>query len=306
MLASDPPPADPIDSPESAPWAVLIGVHDPVLLARWCAVVPRLLVLQPNPLLADRLIEAWNGCTPAGLEILAELPAAQSGPIPWYVYNDGRLDGTRGPASLHRAFPNLRLRAEQTRAGQPLKQLLLDWWQRCGDPDGDGTLLVQGEDFEAVVRGAAEWIDRFERLIHLPGSHERLLANLAGQGEGEGDRPAAATAGAGGAEALAEWLEACCFSPTRRDDAATHDGALCWRRDQHRLLRRRFAQLQAEHARLRQQHDAWCQERLQLQLAFELVHRRLRDLAPLESAEALSGRGGSVEALLGPWADWQT
>lgn len=289
-----------MDSPEAAPWAVLIGVHDPVLLTRWSAVVPRLLVLQPNPLLAGRLIEALDGCMPAGLEILAELPAAQSGPIPWYVYNDGRLDGTRGPASLQETFPNLRLRAEQTRSGRPLQELLLDWWQRCGEPDGHGTLLVQGEDFDAVVRGAAERIDRFERLIHLPNVHGRLLA-----GPGGRDGSAAGTPGAGGSEALAQWLEGCCFSPTHRDDAATPDGASCWRRDHHRLLQRRFAQLQAEHARLQHQQHAWCQERQRLQLAFELVHRRLRDLAPLEAPEALNARGGSVEALLGPWADWQ-
>lgn len=274
-----PRPSDP--SPEPAPWAVLIGVQDPGLVADWSASVPRLLVVQPNPLLAERLLDAWDGQLPSGLEIETEPLALQPGPICWYSYNDSRLDGTTAPDSLRPIFPNLALRGQTLRTGQSLQQLLAAWWQRSGDPGGSGVLQVPADGFEVAVRSAGQLIDRFERLQVHPG------------GRSSAD-PAAEVL----SDPLQQWLESFCFSPV----TAEHRPVGVWRRDHFRLLQRRFEQQQAENGRLLEQHQAWLQEREQMQRAFELLHQRLDALTRSDSDPGEA----SAALLLGSWSDWQS
>ena len=268
-------------SPEPAPWAVLIGVQDPALVADWSASVPRLLVVQPNPLLAGRLLDAWDGRLPPGLEIETEPLALQPGPICWYAYNDSRLDGTTAPDSLRPIFPNLALWEQTLRIGQTLQQLLAAWWQRSGDPGGSGVLQVPAAGFEVAVRSAGPLIDRFEQLQVHPGG-----------------RASAAPAAEALSGPLQQWLASRCFSPATAEQPPVG----VWRRDHFRLLQRRFEQQQAENAHLLEQHQAWLQEREQMQRAFELLHQRLDaqtrpDPDPDEASAAL---------LLGSWSDWQS
>jgi len=274
---------EPVALPESLAWAVLIGVQDPALISGWLAFCPRLLVVQPNELLLERLLEFWHGSPPSGVEISSVLPAAESADIPWYTYNDGRLDGLTDPDTLRHAFPNLVLHDQQFRAGTPLQQLLLDWWQRSGDPGGTGVLLHWGDGFEAVLWGAGALIDRFERLQHHGLSHDVI--------------PVAGGSGAATAP-LAQWLASCCFTPL----PATSGVVSGWQRDRQRLLQRQCERLQAEQELLLGQRQSWGLQREQLQRAFELVHQRLDALA---AAQVPRPQGQGVDALLGSWEDWQ-
>jgi len=252
--------------PEPLAWAVLIGVQDPAVITACLPRCSRLLLVQPNDLLHERLLDFWHGNPPAGVEISAELPAADSSAIPWYTYNDRRLDGITGPDALRPSFPNLVLLDQQFRAGTPLQQLLLDWWQRSGDPGGSGLLLHWGDGFEAALQGAGELIERFQCLQQQALPHHDSSVSSGG----------AATA------PLARWLQSCCFTPL----PATAGVVSGWQRQRLRLPQRQGWELQRE----------------QMQRAFELVQQRLEALAGVGAPGLLAKE---VDALLGSWEEWQ-
>ena len=75
----------------SGGWAVVVGAQDPALVRALQPQLPRLLLVQANPCLAERLREDWPAGLPAGVCLREEPVGARAEPVTWYRYNDARL-----------------------------------------------------------------------------------------------------------------------------------------------------------------------------------------------------------------------
>ena len=125
----------------------------------------RLLLVQANPRLAERLREDWPAGPPAGVHLWEEPIGPRSEEVTWYRYNDPRLDGPLPPDQLSARFRNLSLLGEERRQQRTLADLVTHWWESSGTPEGEGALLLQGPDPGAVLAGAAPLLPHLERVV---------------------------------------------------------------------------------------------------------------------------------------------
>jgi chromosome segregation ATPase len=146
-------------------WAVVVGLQDPALARALQQRVRRLLLVQANPRLAERLGEEWPAGLPPGVRLCMDPVGATAAELSWYRYNDPRLDGPLAPAELGPRYRNLTLLAEERRRQRPLADLVHEWWREDGEPEGDGALLLQGTDPGPALEGALALLPRLEWLV---------------------------------------------------------------------------------------------------------------------------------------------
>ncbi len=241
------------------PWAVLVGIQDPALLREAESCCERLLVIQPNSRYAERLREEWPNGLPPGLQLCPTLVGPQGMEVPWYCYNDPRLDGPLSPQELRGRHPNLTLRGEELRHQQTLDEIFQDWWGQQTPPQPEsGLLLLQADDAAPVLDGASSLLTHLGSLV--------CWAERGGKKE-----PAPL------AQDLAYRLEEACFRRSQQDPSR-------WKRDERKLLQRQLEQAQAERARL----SAECQaQSLSLQAKDSEKESLLASIRAVESQRDL-------------------
>jgi chromosome segregation ATPase len=215
-------------------WAVWVGLQHPGLLKEALSLCPRLLVIQPNTLFAERLRDEWPAGLPPGLLISPVVLGSQGEDASWYCYNDRRLDGTLSPEELCTLHPNLSLLREEFRQPRALDEVVQGWWgQDVTTPADNGCLILQGHDFSSVLLGAGSL------MSHL----DSVVCWVEGIG---GIEPASIPVG------LVARLEDACF----RRSASDHS---TWERDVQKVVQRELDLAQAELARLRAESEAQSQ-----------------------------------------------
>lgn len=206
-------------------WAVMVGIEAPGLLNEALTLCPRLLVIQPNSLFAERLRDEWPAGLPPGLQISTALLGSQMEDVTWYSYNDGRLDGTLSPEELCSRHPNLSLLREELRRQRTLDEVVQGWMgQDAFTPAENGCLLLQGHDCCSALVGSTSLLNHLETVVCWV------------EGRGVID-PAPLPV------ELVARLEDACF---RRSAADT----FTWQRDEQRLVERELEWVQIELARL--------------------------------------------------------
>lgn len=199
-------------------WAVVVGLQDPALARALHQRVNRLLLVQANPRLAERLAEEWPAGLPTGVRLCTEPVGATATELSWYRYNDPRLDGPQAPAELSPRYRNLTLLAEERRCQRPLADLVQEWWREDGEPEGNGALLLQGSDPGPALQGALPLLPRLERLVFWQ--------------ESGGCRTPSAVP-----QELAAQLAQACFQASEAETSR-------WQRDERRQLRQALADAQ--------------------------------------------------------------
>ena len=215
-------------------WAVWIGLQHPGLLQEALTLCPRLLVIQPNTLFAERLRDEWPAGLPPGLLISPVVLGSQGEDASWYFYNDRRLDGTLSPEELCTLHPNLSLLREEFRQTRALDEVVQGWWgQDVSTPADNGCLILQCHDFSSVLVGAGSLLNHLDSVVCWV------------EGIG-GIEPASIP------EGLVSRLEDACF----RRSASDHS---TWERDAQKVVQRELELAQAELARLRAESEAQSQ-----------------------------------------------
>jgi chromosome segregation ATPase len=147
-------------------WAVWIGLQHPGLLKEAISLCPRLLVIQPNTLFAERLRDEWPAGLPPGLLISPVVLASQQEVASWYCYNDRRLDGTLSPEDLCTLHPNLSLLRQEFRRSTALDEVVNGWWGEDATPPAEnGCLILQSHDLSSVLEGAESLLDHLDNVV---------------------------------------------------------------------------------------------------------------------------------------------
>jgi uncharacterized phage infection (PIP) family protein YhgE len=240
-------------------WAVLVGLHDPLVARELHALNKKLLVIQPNSLLADRLLEDWEESILADVEICREIVGADQRQVRWHCFNDPRLDGPQPLQELQARFTNLSLRGQEMRQQQTLTDVMQSWWGSHGEPSGLGALVMEAVEPLPILTGAKAVLSHFQTLI-LP------------QETPAGEDQASILQ-------LQELLENECFHrlPGGRDAHA------CWQLDLARLHQREREHLQHEIADLQNTNSELSNTLHLCQEDLSRLKERYSQLAELES-----------------------
>ena len=153
-------------------WAVLVGTWETVLISELIESGLKLLVIERNAHLADRLHEDWSNQLPKDLTVSVEPIAVQAGDASWYCFNDPRLDGLLPPHTWLGEYPNLRLLNEELRSVQTLDDLIEEWKKEQAQVKDEGALLLSGRDCFSLLKGAENILKSLALILWRPTGKE--------------------------------------------------------------------------------------------------------------------------------------
>ena len=257
-------------------WAVWIGLQQPGLLKEALSLCPRLLVIQPNTLFAERLRDEWPAGLPPGLLISPAVLGSQQEDASWYCYNDRRLDGTLSPEDLCTLHPNLSLLRQEFRRSTALDEVVNGWWGEDATPPAEnGCLILQSHDLSSVLEGAGSLLDHLDNVVCWIEDRGGIEAAPMPVG-------------------LVSRLQEASFRRSASDP-------FTWERDAQRVLQRELELVRAELARLRTECEAQSHPLHAKDLELDSLAARIQ-LADLERDHLKA----DVEAMREHWIDAQT
>jgi len=156
-----------------------------------------ILVVEADLERAQRLRQQLGG-DPQVVLCVEVLAARSEEPVPWFQFNDGRLNGPLSLEAWRDRYPNLRQLGEEQRRGRRLEDVLEAWAAKRGLAQRPSLTLQlrQGDPLKAL-EGLGNWTQALQRVeLALPGgvtqSAGPLQAWLVERGfrAGEGDEHA--------------------------------------------------------------------------------------------------------------------
>ena len=156
-----------------------------------------ILVVEADLERAQRLRQQLGG-DPQVVLCVEVLAARSEEPVPWFQFNDGRLNGPLSLEAWRDRYPNLRQLGEEQRRGRRLEDVLEAWAAKRGLAQRPSLTLQlrQGDPLKAL-EGLGNWTQALQRVeLALPGGMTQsagpLQAWLVERGfrAGEGDEHA--------------------------------------------------------------------------------------------------------------------
>lgn len=144
-----------------------------------------LLIVEADQERALQLTEALEGRR--DVLVCAEVLTAQAGtPVPWFRFNDPRLNGPWPESHWRPLYPNLRQQGEEQRGGRRLDEVLESWGGLEELQPQMALQLHQGDPL-AALEGLGAWLTRLQvvqwpRLLGPTGSAAAVAAWLADRG----------------------------------------------------------------------------------------------------------------------------
>ena len=252
-----------------------------------------ILVVEADLERAQRLCQQLGG-DPQVVLCVEVLAARSEEPVPWFQFNDGRLNGPLSLEAWRDRYPNLRQLGEEQRRGRRLEDVLEAWAATRGLAQLPSLTLQlrQGDPLKAL-EGLGNWTQALQRVeLALPGGMKQsagpLQAWLVERGfrAGEGDehaweRDPLATHQLRIREQEQQIAE-------REEQLATQAVRLLLVKTRQDELTAERDQLRADHQELRSQRDTFLSERDLLQVQLSAQSEQTAEQS--QQREVLQGR----------------